>query len=221
MKTTPLTTLQGELKEIAREGDVDLLAFLPTEGLFDTEDPPWVRNAILFGLAVRDDILVTGLRLPEWKKPRQFIDIFLDRIAYRIAVKLKEEGYQAAVINSAEPRWGIRKLALAASLGSIGKSGLILTPRFGPRIRFGGVLTDAPLKARIGEKIGDLCTGCNRCVESCPAGALEGGRLERDRCEKYTQSHLQKVSDFGYRHCLVCTRVCPVGKEKRGDGPEG
>lgn len=62
--------------------------------------------------------------------------------------------------------------AAAAGLGSIGKSGMLVRPDCGPRMRYAFVITDAPLKATkpITE---NLCAGnCTACAESCPMQAL-------------------------------------------------
>jgi len=64
-------------------------------------------------------------------------------------------------------------LAYAAGLGSIGYSGMFLTPEFGPRQKFSCIITDMPLKEDpLCEK--ELCDNCMLCVKECPAGAISG-----------------------------------------------
>ncbi|MBI4345001.1 MAG: epoxyqueuosine reductase [Euryarchaeota archaeon] len=209
MALRAMVTMEAEVERAAREEGIDLIGFVGTEGLRNL-DLPWPKSAVVFGIAVRDDLLVTGVKYPHWPKARQLIDILLDNIARNIAARLEALGHKAVAVSSSEPKYGVRRLALEASLGSIGKNGLIVTPQFGPRVRFGAVLTDAPLKPTPREKR-EYCTGCNVCVERCPAGAI-GATVDRGRCIEYTRKNLLRISEYSERHCLVCTNVCPVGR---------
>ncbi len=62
--------------------------------------------------------------------------------------------------------------AAAAGLGSIGKSGMLIHPDCGPRLRFVFVITDAPLTATkpFTESLCD--SSCTACSEACPMKAL-------------------------------------------------
>ncbi len=62
--------------------------------------------------------------------------------------------------------------AAAAGLGSIGKSGMLIHPDCGPRLRFVFVITDAPLTATkpFTESLCD--SSCTACAEACPMKAL-------------------------------------------------
>ena len=67
------------------------------------------------------------------------------------------------------------RAAVAAGLGEIGFGGFFLSPQFGPRVRFGMILTDAeleedPLFA------GSICGECMKCVDDCPLGAMTADR---------------------------------------------
>ena len=67
--------------------------------------------------------------------------------------------------------------AAAAGLGFVGKSGLLISPRFGPRQRFGFILTSVRVptsRATAGECPAD----CLLCAEACPALALDASRVE-------------------------------------------
>jgi epoxyqueuosine reductase QueG len=75
-----------------------------------------------------------------------------------------------------------RHLAQEAGLGVFGKNNLILTSRFGPRIRFMALMTNAELTSD--DKIeDDLCSDCMLCVEACPSKALEEeGKTDFGKC---------------------------------------
>lgn len=90
-----------------------------------------------------------------------------------------------------------RIAAFCAGLGEIGYSKIFLTPEFGPRQRFAGVLTDAPLDADPIYDGPSLCDRCMSCVKECPGQAIsktetvkvtvagrtvEWGKLDVSRC---------------------------------------
>ena len=73
--------------------------------------------------------------------------------------------------------------ARIAGLGKRGRSGSILTRRFGPFVRFVFIVTDAPLECDPPFE-GDLCDGCGKCAEACPGGAIGDG-LDSWQCSVY------------------------------------
>lgn len=74
-----------------------------------------------------------------------------------------------------------KRIARLAGIGNYGKNAMIIHPKYGPWLRFGAVLTDAPL-APDPPFEGDLCGKCERCLRSCPADALEPYMVDPERC---------------------------------------
>ena len=67
----------------------------------------------------------------------------------------------------------LKDAAVMAGLGAVGKNNLVVTPEYGPRIRFRALLMD-----REARQTGPLdfrpCEGCGQpCRAACPAGAFE------------------------------------------------
>lgn len=103
-----------------------------------------------------------------------------------------------------------------AGLGTIGLSHCLLTPEFGPRVRFVSVLTEAilPPDAMIEE---DLCIKCGLCATCCPKKALKTrkdqiiGDYDKAACleqaEELTRNRIYP--------CGVCIKVCPIGKDRQ------
>jgi epoxyqueuosine reductase QueG len=83
----------------------------------------------------------------------------------------------------------MRHAAVAAGLGVFGRHNLVIHPRYGTRIVFTAILTELPLASDPPVEE-EPCTGCNLCVESCPAGALdEEGRTDVFKCLKASQPY--------------------------------
>jgi epoxyqueuosine reductase len=108
----------------------------------------------------------------------------LNRAGFALMRELDDAGFSASPIPTHLPvpmqqdkkgliaELSLRHIAYEAGLGSIGKNGLLITPEFGPRLRFLAILTSADLVA--GRPVEEnYCTECDLCVEACPTGALK------------------------------------------------
>jgi reductive dehalogenase len=104
-----------------------------------------------------------------------------------------------------------------AGLGEMGRLGLLITPRLGPRVRLAAVTTDLPLEedGRISFGVQDFCSFCLKCAESCPGGAISRG--EKKDCagaEKWQSS--QEACYRVWRRlgtdCGLCLSLCPYSK---------
>ncbi len=132
----------------------------------------------------------------------------LDDKTERIARKIRSKGFIASLIGSMDGKGiSLRKLAHEAGLGFLGRSGLLVTERFGPEVRLTGIITDAEIETEAKEK-GEFngCSGCSICVKACPAGAIEG--RDPAACRKF-------VENLNDGRCTVCIDVCPFGGGSR------
>ena len=109
----------------------------------------------------------------------------IDALAAELVRALERAGYQAWAVPSSKRSDPVnirgdfqhKTAATRAGLGWIGKNCQLLTRRWGPWVRLGTVLTNAPFKpAKPIEKA--LCGKCTKCIEACPAEALKGGSWE-------------------------------------------
>jgi epoxyqueuosine reductase len=126
----------------------------------------------------------------------------------RIVKKLEAEGYEALSIpafipiDMADGKFGMvgavdhRAAAVEAGIGSYGKSGLLLTGKFGPRVRLGCVLTSWKGEWRRRVSPDHCVADCVACLEGCPAGALLGdGKIDKPKCAR-------KIFDYGLRRVI-------------------
>ena len=112
-----------------------------------------------------------------------------------------------------------KTIATLAGLGWIGKSCLLVSEDYGPRIRLGALLTDGPFQADRPVVHGH-CNDCNACVVACPAGAIKGSNWsqELDRTDlldaRLCYSHLREgIATIGRdRVCALCLKACPIGR---------
>ena len=99
-------------------------------------------------------------------------------------------------------------------MGTFGYNNMLLTERYGPRIRLASIVTSAELPS--GSPMGrQLCTGCRRCVRECPAKAVAdagypGGITEKQGCVEISASLAAK----GVSPCGRCIAVCPIGDDR-------
>ena len=67
--------------------------------------------------------------------------------------------------------------ALQAGLGEMGRSGIVITRKFGPRVRLAKIFTDMPLVCDDPEEFGvtEFCETCEECAKHCPSDAIPYG----------------------------------------------
>jgi epoxyqueuosine reductase QueG len=134
--------------------------------------------------------------------------------ANRIAAWLRERGYSAQAGHPLMGQALYPPLGQQAGLGWRGLHGLLITPRFGPRVRLAAVytgITNLPLgRENPHGWIEDYCRICLRCAKECPPRAIleeplvsDGGLITctvNEKCFPYF------VQNYG---CSICIRVCP------------
>lgn len=99
----------------------------------------------------------------------------------------------------------LRHAAVAAGLGELSWSGLVMTPDFGTRNRFGVILTQLELEPDPMYTGSKLCNPekCGICTKVCPTGALS----------KYGEGEPYVVNPGGkhYEYCRIDWNKCQLG----------
>ena len=149
----------------------------------------------------------------------------LEIILKDIEIALKEECIKYYIPPVAQQNeedllavFSFKYAAVNAGLGWIGKNDVLITEKYGPRVRLSAVLIDYPFET--GRKITESrCGSCNRCVDICPHKALKGLNWDINALRNnLIDYHLcnQKRSVYIEKHgrknaCGLCMVVCPFG----------
>lgn len=122
----------------------------------------------------------------------------------------------------------LKTSAVKCGLGSQGKNTLLVTPKYGPRIRLIAILTTAKLD--LDEPFQDnLCGDCEKCITACPTHAIEPYKINIHRCLTYAAEEpnskdipddvrkieeelTQRPTENSYVECVICQEACPIGR---------
>jgi epoxyqueuosine reductase len=143
--------------------------------------------------------------------------------AARLALWLSEAGWRAQGLTYEDSLAiiDLKAAAIRAGLGVRGLNTLVVTRRFGPRVRWGAVWTDLALPA--GQPLLDYyCVSCTMCLAACPTEALGPAGLDRARCiaefapgpelVELQRGLLRFATPHTRFQCAACITACPLGK---------
>ena len=213
--------LKNTIKDKAVQWGVDLIGFANVERFnrYPPENRPPARTKTVIVLAIwmEDPILDLWLHPPSWRaqnKPsRAFEDEILRGVSLRLSLLLERAGYWAEPAHY-EPGLYLKDAGVLSGLGVIGKNNLLITEKYGPRVRLRAVNTSASLKPDSIITGRDYCRQCSLCVDSCPANAFGTGKYDREACLSYCQANLKEVSQYAVLWCMQCSTICPIGKDR-------
>ena len=226
-----ITRASAEVQKAVEEADVDIYGIASVENVKGTKLEeqvkkllPETNSIIVLGMEVFPEILnltnperVTGAasRNDIMRSQAQYINGKLTWAANDIARASKKAGLKALPIPTEGYPYDARFLnadisfkhaAEAAGLGQIGYNSLIITSKYGPRIKLTVCLTEAKLEptAKASEM---FCRNCNVCIAKCPSKALdypekdEAYSINKYACSTY-------LTESG--GCWECVKHCPV-----------
>ncbi len=111
-----------------------------------------------------------------------------------------------------------KQLAYDAGLGYKGRNGLIITSKYGSFVFIATAFIKREIVFSFEPK--GTCIGCNACLNACPGGAIEEGRVIYERClSNITQKRQISIIEKNLIKkggkiwgCDVCQDVCPMNK---------
>jgi len=229
--------LKEELHGAASKHGVDLFGVASALNLGDapaghkpTDVLQGAGSVIVLGLKMLDaqtdllplegDTSSTSPRQAMFSGHNAFLSQRLDWAGYDISRLLEERGFRAyhqlSSTGGVDGRFltgllSLKHLAVKAGLGVIGRSSLLVTPQYGPRVRLTAIVTDAEIESDEPLK-GDFCSGCSApCITQCPVEALQKPSngdpytINRFACQQYLTTRPS---------CSICLKVCPVGDKR-------
>ena len=232
------TTAQSlEIKKLAKLFGADLVGIAEVDERFhyshrvDTRDfspvsntlPETITHVIVMGHAMDPDLVdtypsalagaSTGLEYSHEAA-----------IVIQLATYIRNLGFEATA--SMNDTALVIPYAIKAGLGEYGRNQMVLTPEFGPRVRFSKIFTSLPLEADKPHPLGirQYCELCTKCAKACPPKALPFGDATDVAENRSTLAHVKKWSAdcekcFGYwaklkTDCAICMRVCPFAHKR-------
>ncbi len=136
--------------------------------------------------------------------------------AIQLATFLRESGYEAQAHIDGNYEVVCPLVARDAGLGEIGRMGLLMTPKQGPRVRIAVVTTNAPLEidkpSKIAHSMIEFCHYCKKCAFVCPSQSIPTN--ERSMIDGAIHWKIDSESCFTYwctagTDCGRCMAVCP------------
>jgi epoxyqueuosine reductase len=144
-------------------------------------------------------------------------------IVMQLAAYIRNLGYQA--VPSMNDTALVIPYAVKAGLGEYARNQMVITPEFGPRLRFSKIFTNLPLSHDTPKPKGvrAFCDICTKCADACPVKALPYGPPSTDTASvsaikgvrKWT-SDAEKCFSFWAKlasDCAICMRVCPFNRD--------
>ncbi len=134
-------------------------------------------RAISIVFKLSDDIIDNLIDGPtkEYANHYNEINAKLDELTTDLVFFLNNKGFNSLAIEASKvldkethsANFPHKTAAILSGIGWIGKSNLLITQEYGPRVRLATVLTNAPLLSDSPQKK-SKCSSCSECVKICP-----------------------------------------------------
>jgi len=231
------------IRELALEREMDYFGVTPVErlagapeGWRPTDILPGAKSVVVMGIRIGQGVRHVQRKVNLNARTSGRYGLFVYQVygynilndkmnlaAYALGKVLEKEGFTTVPIPASPPYdtkellaiFSQRHAAVAAGLGQIGWSKIVLFPDDGPKGRLVSLITEAELEPSPPYQGPKLCDpdACGRvCAEVCPTGCLSG--LESVNFE--IDGVLIEHGGFDKRRCLSapcgkCLMFCPVG----------
>jgi ferredoxin len=172
------------------------------------------KFAIAFTVEMSKSMMASAPAAPTvMESAQQYLNA--GNIAMQIAFFIKELGHEALAHIDGNYQVICPLVAKDAGLGEIGRMGLLMTPKLGPRVRIAVVTTDLPLivdKACFEPSVIDFCNICKKCANTCPGNAISKNNMQN--IDGQTRWQINQEACFNYwvscgTDCGRCMSVCP------------
>lgn len=153
---------------------------------------------------------------PEPRQSAEVVRTYLKAasVALSSARFIRSLGWEAVAHMDGETEVVLPPAAVAAGLGEIGRHGLLVTKKYGSRVRISAVTTNlllpADKTARIVPKgLSSFCDSCGKCVAACPANAISPGAAGDAAGRNVNHEACFSIWKRYGTDCGICLAVCP------------
>jgi len=171
------------------------------------------RYAIVFAVEMDYRFISAAPNLPVVvESSHQYLEAA--KVGLALGANIRALGWDARVHMDGNYLGVLPPLAARAGLGEIGRLGLLVTERWGPRVRLGMVTTSLPLVPDRPRPFGleAFCRRCKKCADNCPGRAISlddhpgaaGWQISWEQCYKYWR--------IVGTDCAICINSCPYAK---------
>jgi epoxyqueuosine reductase len=183
--------------------------------------PPISIDQFPFGISVGyhlSDAILDGIEsqpTPIYFHHYQRVNILLDTLGLLLTSMIQDLGCQGIPIPASQivdwknqrAQISHKHVAKAAGLGWIGRNNLLVSEKFGSRIRLVTILTNLPLRPN--SPFSGDCGSCRSCLSVCPSGAIQEHQENFDHIRCYEQLRtFAKTLHFSHNICGVCVKAC-------------
>ncbi|KIN64505.1 Reductive dehalogenase [Sulfitobacter noctilucicola] len=227
--------MSAEIKRIANFFGADLCGITDMDERWlyatrvDTRDmsdapndlPSGMTSVIVMGHQMEEDLVATyPSALASAATGREYSHEAA--VVMQLAAYIRNLGYEATA--SMNDTGLVIPYAIKAGLGEYARNQLVITPEFGPRLRFSKIFTNLPLSHDTPKPQGvrAFCDICTKCADACPVKALPFGPPETSDDISAIKGVRKWTSDaakcFGFwakmsSDCAICMRVCPFNRD--------
>jgi Uncharacterized Fe-S protein len=217
---------KNRVKAIALELGADLCGIAPVsrfnqapEGFRPTDIFSNCKSVVVFAKSLPTGAIFAKSCVP-YTHINNVLTIEVDRMGIIIALALEKEGVKAVPIPSDDPyeHWesersygrailSLRHAGYLAGLGVLGKNTLLINKDFGNMIQIGAVLVNIELEPDPIATYKGCLDECNKCIDSCPEGAINGITVDQHKCRPI--SNFKNEKGYFLKKCSLCRTECP------------
>jgi ferredoxin len=206
--------------EIGRSAGANIVGFTKVKQhfIFDGVELKH-KNAAVFAIEMDFDRIATA---PDWPSGVEVLRGYwqLGRVIVKVAEFIRNLGYSATAHH---PRSFVGQpptilqtaAAIEAGFGEQGRHGLLITDKYGPRVRVATVTTDLELPQDKKKQFGvdEFCETCRLCMDACEGDAIPENKDTVRGFEKYTIDPYKCLPHFAkYDGCNLCVSKCAFNK---------
>ena len=220
MKKTPTVITSEIVKEYGLNAGASVVGIAASkdfgsapEGFKPSDNLEGCRSVVVLGAAFPQDDLNSTV---EYTASRNAMLTKMTEMSKEVAKRIKAGGHKAKAISASGGKTvdgmhyghiSLKHAAELAGIGLINRNYLLTNPQYGNLLWLSAVLTDAELIPDKNAQY-EICDKCNKCVETCPSGALENPAFfGKQGCARFFTIVNRKFEI----KCFSCRTACPYG----------